>query len=263
MPSPFPGVDPYLEGQNYWPDFRASFITYWRDALADVLPDHYEARMDERVNLVERPPETIWRVEPDVVIAPRGPSGTAPAAAAGVATLEPVSIPIRIVDEKPETYIQILHRPGRTLVAILELLSPANKEEPGHTAYLLKRNAILRQKVHLVELDFLLGGWRMPLQRDYPAGDYFALVAPGNDRPNCNVYAWTVRQPVPAIDIPLLVPDPPVRVDLGAVFRSTYDRGRYARSIDYTAAPHPALADEDRVWAAQTARVAGPPSSPR
>jgi hypothetical protein len=257
MPSPFPGVDPYLESQQYWPDFHASFMTYWRDALADLLPDHYEARMDERVNLVERPPETTRRVEPDLAIARRVPSGAAPPGATDVATLEPVTIPILIVDEKPETYIQILHRPGRTLVAILELLSPANKEEPGYGGYLLKRNAILHQKVHLVELDLLLGGRRMPLAHDYPLGNYFALVAPGDRRPDCDVYAWGVRQALPTFPIPLLSPDPPIRVDLGAVFSLTYDRGRYVRSIDYTAAPHPVLTEEDQAWAAETARAAG------
>jgi hypothetical protein len=259
MPSPFPGVDPYLESQNYWPDFHARFMNYWCEALADQLPANYEARMDERVNLVERPPETVRRVEPDLAIARRGPSATAPAPSSGVATLEPVSIPILIVDEKPDTYIQILHRPSRTLVAILEVLSPANKEEPGYGGYLLKRNAVLHQKVHLVELDLLLGGRRMPLAQDYPLGDYFALVAPGDRRPHCDVYAWSVRQPLPAIRIPLLPPDPPIRTDLGAVFSLTYDRGRYLRSIDYTAAPHPVLAEGDRTWSAETARATVPP----
>jgi hypothetical protein len=249
-------MDPYLESQQYWPDFHARFMNYWCEALADQLPENYEARMDERVNLVERPPETTRRVEPDLAIARRGPSGTAPAAPAGATTLEPLTIPILILDEKPETYIQILHRPGRTLVAILEVLSPGNKEEPGYGGYLLKRNAVLRQKVHLVELDLLLSGRRMPLQRDYPLGNYFALVAPGDRRPDGQVYAWSVRQPLPAIDIPLLPPDPPVRIDLGAVFTTTYDRGRYARSLDYAATPHPALAGEERAWVVETARAA-------
>lgn len=263
MPSPFPGVDPYLESQHYWPDFHARFMNYWCEALADQLPSNYEARMDERVNLVERPPETVRRVEPDLAVARRGVSGTAPAPAPGAATLEPVSIPILIVDEKPETFIEILHRPGRTLVAILAVLSPANKEEPGYAGYLLKRNAILRQNVHLVELDLLLGGRRMPLARDYPPGNYFALVAPGDRRPDCQVYAWGVRQRLPAIRIPLLSPDPPIVTDLAAVFSLAYDRGRYVRSIDYTAAVHPALAEEDRAWAAAAARAAvTPPPTP-
>jgi Protein of unknown function (DUF4058) len=103
----------------------------------------------------------------------------------------------------------------------------------------------------------------MPLAHDYPAGDYFALVAPGNRRPDCDVYAWGVRQPLPTLPIPLLPPDPPIHIDLGAVFSTTYDRGRYIRSIDYSAAPHPALAEEDRSWAAETTRAAVPPPPTR
>jgi hypothetical protein len=110
-----------------------------------------------------------------------------------------------------------------------------------------------------VELDLLLSGRRMPLQRDYPPGHYFALVAPSNRRPMCDVYGRTVREPLPTIPIPLLPPDPPIHVDLGAVFSVTYDRGRYLRSLDYTAAPHPALSEEDRVWAAERARAASTP----
>ena len=74
MISPFPGVDPYIEAQGYWPDFRGSFITYLRDALNDVLPDHYDARIDERLSLVEQPAEKVKRIEPDVVITWRGSS---------------------------------------------------------------------------------------------------------------------------------------------------------------------------------------------
>ena len=54
MPSPFPGIDPYLESQGYWPDFHASLTTYCRDALNDVLPESYEARLGEQLRLVER-----------------------------------------------------------------------------------------------------------------------------------------------------------------------------------------------------------------
>ena len=259
MPSPFPGVDPYLESQNYWPDFRTRFMNYWCEALAEQLPENYEARMDERVSLVERPPETIHRIEPDPAVARREPSKPRSVPASGVATLEPVTIPLVFQDESRETYIQILHRPGRTLVAILEVLSPANKELPGYATYLAKRQAILRQKVHLVELDLLLGGRRMPLARAYPPGDYFALVAPWDVRPDCQVYGWGVRQALPPIRIPLRPPDPPIRIDLGPVFSTAYDRGRYIRSIDYSAAPHPALAEEDRTWAVETARAAVTP----
>jgi hypothetical protein len=72
-----------------------------------------------------------------------------------------------ILEGPRETYIEILHQPDRTLVAVLELLLPANKEQPGRTEYLAKRRALLHQKVHLVELDLLVGGRR--LEKALPA----------------------------------------------------------------------------------------------
>jgi hypothetical protein len=247
MANLFPGVDPFLESQGYWPDFHASFITYWRDALIDLLPDHYEARMDERINLVELPDEKTRRIEPDVAIERRRLSSPTPPAPAGVATLEPVTIPLVIEEEQRERYIEIVRRPDRTLVAILEVLSPANKEEPGRSIYLAKRDALLRQNVHLVEVDLLLSGL-LPLRDPLPPGDFYALVARADRRPDCQVYAWTIRQPLPAIPIPLLPPDHDIWVDLAAIFNLTYERGRYARYLDYAASPPAPLKAEDRTW---------------
>jgi uncharacterized protein DUF4058 len=248
MTSPFPGVDPYLESQGFWPDFHARFVTYWCDALADLLPDNYEARMDERVNLVELPPEQIKRIEPDLAVSRRGPTTGAITAPTGVATLEPVTIPLIIEEEQRETFIEILHRPGRTLVAVLEMLSPANKEEPGRSSYLAKHYALLRQSVHLVEVDFLLAGQRLPLAKEPPPGDFYAYVARANRRPDCDVYAWNIRRPIPSIPIPLAHPDLDVWIDLAAIFKTTYERGRYARSIDYTAPPPASCSEENRTW---------------
>jgi hypothetical protein len=253
MTSPFPGVDPFLEAQGFWPDFHATFINYWREALAEILPDHYEARIDERLNLVELPAEKVKRIEPDLVIAQRGPSPGVLAAPAGLEILEPVTIPLVIEEETRETYIEIRHRPERRLVAVLELLSPSSKEEPGRRSYLDKRNALLRDHVHLVELDLLLSGRRLPLGGDYPPGNYFALVSHADRRPNCHVYAWTIPQRLPILPIPLLPPDPDARVDLAGVFTLTFQRGRYGRSIDYAAAPILALSPAELDWVRQVA----------
>ena len=255
MPSPFPGMDPYLEDAAFWSDFHARFITYWSDALADILPQHYEARIDEKVRLVEVAPAGRKRIEPDVAVTRHEPSSPPIPAPAGVATLEPVTIPLVIEEEEThERYIEILHRPERTLVAVLELLSPANKEEPGRSDYLAKRNALLRHRVHLIEVDLLIGGHRLPLERALPPGDYYALVSPGDRRPDCDVYSWTVRQRLPAIPIPLLPPDPDVWLDLAAVFATTYERGRYARSLAYASPPPVSLDDGAQHWVMERAR---------
>ena len=212
----------------------------------DCLPENYEARIDEKVSLVEVTPPKKKLIEPDVAITQRAPSRIPSPAPVGLATLEPVAMSLVIEEETHERYIEILHRPDRTLVTVLELLSPANKEEPGRIQYLAKRNALFYHPIHVVELDLLMKGQRVPLEQELPSGDYFAFVSRWNQRPTCHVYHWTVQQPLPAIPIPLLSPDPDVWIDLGAVFRTTYERGRYGRSIDYTG-PLPIPLDPGRL----------------
>ena len=139
MASPFPGMDPFLESPAHWPDFHTTFI----DVLAKRWPigcppttgfasaSDYPRGAAGKRDAGRRDGELgIW---PDVVVeraARLAPTATA-ATPVAVATLEPVTVPLLILDEERETYIEILHRPERTLVAVLELLSPANKEQPG------------------------------------------------------------------------------------------------------------------------------------
>lgn len=253
MPGPFPGVDPYLEAQAYWPDFHLTFLNYWREAIADGLPDDYEARLEERVKLVDLEAGTSFQIRPDVAViqsSPRHQQG----APGGAAVLDPETIPTVILDEDREVFLKILHRPERKLVAVLELPSPANKAGPDRRDYLGRRNAVLRQEVHLVELDFLTAGQRLPMQRPLPPGDFYAIVARWEQRPDCQVYAWTVRDRLPLLPIPLRAPDPDIVVDLSAVYATAFDRGRYARSVDYAATLELPLHPDDRAWAEQRAR---------
>jgi hypothetical protein len=212
----FPGVNPFLEAQYYWPDFHLTFFNHWQQAIADVLPDPYEARLDD------------WRN-----VAPiQRPGSHRGSATAGALLLEPEIMPTVILDEDRETYLKILHREDRKLVTVLELLSPSNKVAPSRRDYLTRRNAILGQDVHLVELDLLVSGRRPPMTRLFPRGDFHAIVSRWEDRPDCRVYSWTVRMPLPLLPIPLRAPDPDVAIDLSAVYRTAFERGRYARSID-------------------------------
>jgi hypothetical protein len=252
MPSPFPGMDPYLEDPAFWSDFHASFLLYLRDFINERLPDDYDARVDEQVNLTETSPDQIRRIEPDVAVSKAQPSAPPVPASVGVATLEPVTIPHLLIEEEThERWIEILHRPERSLVAVLELLSPANKEEPGLHRYRDKRFALLMQKVHLIEIDLLLAGRRLTLRDPLPPGDYYALVSRSDRRPDCQVWHWTLRQPLPTIPLPLRAPDPDLPLDLSSVFTTTYDRGRYARFLPYGAPPAVSLPAETRDWALQ------------
>jgi hypothetical protein len=58
MPSPFPGMDPYLEKPAFWASFHSRMIVALADAIApSILPRYYievEAREDEESLLKER-----------------------------------------------------------------------------------------------------------------------------------------------------------------------------------------------------------------
>jgi hypothetical protein len=247
--SPFPGMDPFLEQPAFWSDFHSRFMNAWCERIDDGLPDHYEANLGEHVYLVEHEPEARKLSHPDISVTQLGSQGVAGTSAGGTATLEPVTIPLTLLDGPKEAYIEVLHRPDHTLVAVLELLSPANKEQPGRTEYLAKRRALLVQQIHLIELDLLLGGRRLPLQHPLPAGDCFYFLSHAERRPDCDVYAWNLRQALPTLPLPLRAPDPDIFIDLAAVFATAYERGRYHRKIDYDDVALLALQENDKAWA--------------
>ena len=259
MPSPFPGIDPFLESQHFWEDFHPSFLTYCRDALNEILPAEYVAQLGERIRLVELSQKKAKLVLPDIAVIEEADKPSRRVAhrskVAGVLTLEPVTIPLPSVEtEIRDVWIEIRRPPKRAPIAIIEVLSPTNKSSDGFVEYKLKRTSTIRQKVHLVEFDFLLGGRRLSMGKPLPAGDYFALISRAERRPDSEVYAWTVRDRLPSIPIPLAPPDDDVVVDLGAVFTTAYSRGRYARLIDYTTPPSVLRKPEDRTWAEKIAR---------
>lgn len=257
MPSPFPGMDPYLEHPAFWSDFHYTYVNYWREAIADALPTGYEASLGDGVYLVEQDPAARKLGHPDVsVTRGNGAAGGGLAAPASVATLEPVTIPLTILDGPRETYIEILHQPEHTLVTVLELLSPANKEEPGRTQYLAKRRALIHQSVHLVELDLLRGGQRV--EQALPLGDCYYFLSRAEQRPDCRVYSWSLPEPLPRLPVPLRAPDPDIRIDLGAVFTTAYDRGRFARRLGYAGPVPPHLSAAERVWAGSVVRAMQP-----
>jgi hypothetical protein len=245
-------MDPYLEDPAFWPDFHSTFLNCWREAIAEVLPTPYEARLDESVNLIDMSPEVIKLIFPDIAVTKGQRPSRAKPRNGSIALLEPVTIPHEFLEEKRQTRIEVLHRADRSLITVLELLSPFNKTGDGYDQYKAKRNTILGQFVHLVELDLLVGGDRPSLRYDLPPGDYYAYVSRANRRFDCEVYAWTVRDRLPNLPVPLKAPDADLHIDLGAVFRTAYKRGRYANSLSYGKAPLARLKSSDAAWAKRT-----------
>src|SRR5437016_2538465 len=129
MPSPFPGMDPYLEA--HWRDIHARLVIYASDALQGILPRSLRARVEERVLLETPLGFGDHPLFPDVrVIEYASKRGLEAPSEAGVATAEPL-----LVDAQPEaateTFLEILDlESGRRVVTIVEFLSPSNKS-PG------------------------------------------------------------------------------------------------------------------------------------
>lgn len=252
MPSPFPGMDPYLEASGSWENFHNSFLTYTRDVLLDAVPSEYDVNIQDRVASISAVDGESKRAVLDVGISStRGHSTDGPSASGGIATLEAGTVRVEHTDFEPlrETYLEILHRPEQRLVTVIELLSPSNKEKLGSNLYRAKREALLVQYVHIVEIDLLQRGTRLSMKKPLPAGDYFAYITRAQDRFFAEVIHWTIRQALPTIPIPLSDPDPDIRLDLAALFRFAYAQGKYHRKLNYKIDPPSFLRPDDQEWA--------------
>jgi hypothetical protein len=254
MPSPFPGIDPYIEAQGRWPDFHQKLIVYCSDLLNEHLPDSYVALVEEEMRLVCEPGGDFGKRQADVSVV-RDPSvarthedvGTV----AVLETVQPVIIPLSkgLIEESRETWIEIRKLPQMSLITVVGLLSPTNKVGIGRVEYLEKRDELIERPVHIVELDLLLAGHRLPMQRPLPRGDFHGFVSRVERRPNADVYSWSIRRPLPTIPIPLEAPDQDVPLELATACAMAYNRGRYGRLLRYSQPLELPLAPEDRSWA--------------
>ena len=251
MPSPFPGMDPFLENQE-WEDFHTTFNTVLREQLAPRLRPDYLVRVERRVYL-EHPgtePETM-RVA-DVAIVAQD-AGLATGLGTETSKPAPDACTLPMPEERRETYLVIRERESMEVVTIIELLSPANKRPggDGRREYLSKREQILSSPTHLVELDLLRGGLRLPVIEALPSADYFCIVSRGWMRPRADLYSWTMQQKLPTIQIPLKKGDGDVALNLQEVFETVYDRAGYDLSVNYQAELDPVADESTRSWIRQ------------
>ena len=78
MPSPFPGMDPYLEG-HLWPDFYQGFATAIQTFLTPKLRPNYVARLAVRMIQDPNPEAEVGIIYPDVeVLARKSPPSPIP-----------------------------------------------------------------------------------------------------------------------------------------------------------------------------------------
>jgi hypothetical protein len=233
-PSRFLKMDLRIEEQ-LWHDFHPNMIVSIQSWLMPLRLPKYAAQIEERVYVEHTEPVPARQVfRPDVVIHTESGS-EARVQATRAALAEPAILTLPMPVEQRERYIAIVSLPNRELVTVIELLSPANKRAgaDGRREYLRKREQILQSAVHLVEIDLLLKGERLPTVEPLPEADYYAFVSRSEYRPAVEVYYWRRDERMPTIPIPLLREDGAVSLDLQAVYEETYARARYdARLAD-------------------------------
>ncbi len=258
MPSPFPGMDPYLEDPALWPDVHFRLIAAIDRHLRPYLPPRYFSSLSERLYV-----EDVQNViSPDVTVlqVPR------PAAErGGAATLvadEPTVLLFNL--EVREPYLEIRSVGSHEVVTVLELISPTNKSSAGRgrAEYRAKQEQVLASRANLVEIDLLR---RAPSVAHVPPGslqslpplDYLISVNRASARDRAEVYSFTLRDRLPLIRIPLRSPDPDVVLDLPAAFSECYDEGAYPVRLDYRQPPREPLHLADEAWVNDLLRSTG------
>jgi len=255
MPSPFPGMDPFIEG-DIWQDFHLSIIISIRDLLVPSVRPRYVVRTEERIYLEHEMEGGQSRyIQPDLVITDMRPRSlpSQRVLSGATAVIEPMTITLPMPEEIRERYLTIRKRETGEIVTVLEVLSPANKKSGSYdrALYLAKRDEVLMSGINLVELDLLRGGLRLPAVEPLPESDFQAIICLAADRPRATAFTWTLRQQLPTIQIPLAEGDSDIALDLQAAFTAAYDHAGYDYSLDYQSEIRPQLSDPDMKWAAQ------------
>ena len=264
MPSPFPGMDPYLESRDWFPCLHDSLVILSMEALQTRLPEPYYAQASQRVWL-----EYSRRyVEPDVEVVrserkPRQRDRQGGVAVAEVKTSRPVVVRVETVEHGPfkESYVEIRRREGKKvrIVTAIEILSRANKTpgNPGRELYLAKQREVLDGETHLVEIDLLRSGThtsavpRNLAEEKAAPFDYHISIHRFDKPQDFLIYPIRLEERLPAIGIPLLPGDDDVSLELQPLFDRAYDAGPYRHEIDYAKDRiTPRLPAEQAKWAA-------------
>jgi Protein of unknown function (DUF4058) len=216
MPSPFPGMDPYLEDEKLWPAFHHQLVTCLYQMLLPGLVDRYRARVAVRQYATEMPLFTSV-----------------------------------IRETHQEEFIEIRQRSDGRLVTLVDAVGPTNKlTAAGRQAYLDKRREGRSAGASMVEVDLVLQG--QPLleysREGLPDWSYAVTVTRATQPDRFEIYTATLQKRLPRFRLPLAGDDRDTVVDLQTVFLRCFEQGDFTSKIDYGRDPAVALKDEDRRW---------------
>jgi hypothetical protein len=259
MKSPFPGMDPYLE--RYWGDVHASLMVYLRDQINERLPADLQARVEETVSVDVIDGDSRW-LYPDVLVVeePAALEYAPPATVVGAAEPRLITIP---AESRTQRHLEIVDsNSGNRVVTAIEVLSPGNKtSESGRRLYRNKQRDYIQGRVNLVEIDLIRAGQFILAVPESAVPDscratYMICVRRVVQSHRAELYPIPLRDPLPAIRIPLRPNDTDLLLQLQPLIEHCYQSGRYDR-IDYRQPLRPALDADDQPWADALLRERG------
>lgn len=250
MTSPFPGMDPFLEGAK-WPDVHHKLTSVISELITPRVSPKYVVNVEIYVIDDTNPSPELGIMYPDVAVLrsetaaeedfnePDTETDVITPASVTIPTI--ISIPVRI------PYLEIRDQDNNVLITTIEILSPVNKRNPGLEPYRKKRQELYQAGVHFLEIDLLRRGERPVTHPMIPEKHYYVSLARAKSK--TLIWGFDVRERLPVIPVPLKEPDADVPLDLRRALQTVYQRSYYGNSIDYSKEPPPPpFSEENRRW---------------
>ncbi|MGB5772093.1 MAG: DUF4058 family protein [Crocosphaera sp.] len=253
MPSPFPGMNPYLENPTLWQQVHTHLIVAIAEQMNPILRPKYRMAMEQRVYTETSNDDILELVGiPDNVVFT--PSSKVNTSSSNIAVAPPKVKPLTITIPQPETfkewYLQVKNVETQEVVTVIEILSPKNKKRgEGRTKYIKKREQVLMSLTHLIEIDLLRKGEIMPMNiSEEIKTDYRIIISRSDRRPQAELYAFNLAQEIPSIPLPLKPEDEEPLIPLQTLLHSIYERGSYDLAINYQKQSLADLSEDDKMW---------------
>ncbi len=263
MPSPFPGMDPYLEQSAFWSSFHSRLIVAIADYIAPQIMPKYYVEVETRTYSDTADGELLVGIPDAVVFSSVNnsslPQNTEdqPSSIAILSRPQQVQLPTGL--ELKERYLEVRELGTDAVITVIELLSPKNKRiGKGRIAYEEKRQQILNSASHFIELDLLRSDPPMPMKGNDSQWDYRILVSRSEQRPIADLYGFMLSEPIPVFPLPLKSEDEDKAIDLQSILNGVYERAGYRFRIDYQQPlPPPVVSQSDQQWINQLLSTLG------
>ncbi|HMN30900.1 MAG TPA: DUF4058 family protein [Caldilineaceae bacterium] len=255
MPTPFPGMDPYLERRGLWEEVHTHLIVGIQHFLTPLLRPKYRVAVEHRTYLALLPPAEQLIGLPDLLLTQGHGGSTVPRSLSAAVVAEPLVGELPMPEQVIERYLEVRDVATQEVITVIEILSRSNKlSKEGRAEYEDKRLKVLASRTGLVEIDLLPAGQPLELklqaQNSEPHSDYRIVLSRSWQRPRADVYLFDLRNPIPAFPIPLRRGEVEPVLPLNQILHELSDQSGYDLAIEYRHPPEPPLPDEDVAWAA-------------